>query len=153
MFDFAVFDPQRPAVSQGRRPLGRAVDRRSHVRRYVGTQRRRADTAPAVTPRRYPHVPDRAKWLTQPRRRLFAALERIRLDGRPAALRAAAERLQARLMSEKYRAALVAADGTRRAYVPFDRAYEGLISFSARDTLISVGSSWTYLEPAHLQEP
>jgi glycosyltransferase involved in cell wall biosynthesis len=87
------------------------------------------------------------KWLTQPRRQLFAAMERIRLDGRPAALRAAAERLQAAMMSAKYRAALVAADGTRRAYVPFDRAYEGLISFSARDTLISVGSSWTYLEP------
>jgi glycosyltransferase involved in cell wall biosynthesis len=98
-------------------------------------------------PVRYPRVPRSiAKWLTQPRRQAFAILERIRLDG-PVALRAAAERLQARMMSEKYRAALVASDGTRRAYVPFDKAYEGVISFSARDTLISVGSSWTYLDP------
>jgi glycosyltransferase involved in cell wall biosynthesis len=50
-------------------------------------------------------------------------------------------------MSEKYRTALLASDGTRRAYVPFDAAFEGPVSFCARDTLISVGSSWTYLAP------
>jgi glycosyltransferase involved in cell wall biosynthesis len=89
-----------------------------------------------------------AKWLTQPRRQLFAALERIRNDGRPAALRTVAGRLQDGLMSHKYREALVAADGTRRVYVPFERAFEAPVAFSARDTLVAVGSGWIYLDPS-----
>jgi hypothetical protein len=56
--------------------------------------------------------------------------------------------LQVGMMSQKYRAALIAADGTRYTYVSFDAAFEGLITFGARDTLISVGSGWTYLDPA-----
>jgi glycosyltransferase involved in cell wall biosynthesis len=140
--DFAVFDPR---VRQFRKVADRWVEPLIAGRAFVDTWG--LDAGP-VARRRYPRLPPPiAKWLTQPRRQLFAVLERIRLDGRPAALRAPVERLQARMMSEKYRSALVAADGSRCAYVPFDKAYAGLISFSARDTLISVGSSWTYLDP------
>jgi glycosyltransferase involved in cell wall biosynthesis len=137
---FAVFDP---GLRRFRKVADRWVEPLIGDRAFVDTWGR--DTG-AATRRRYPHLPPRiAKWPTQPRRRLFAALERLRVDGRPAALRAAAERLQAGMMSQKYRAALIAPDGTRRAYIPFDAAFDGLISFRARDTLISVGSGWTYL--------
>jgi glycosyltransferase involved in cell wall biosynthesis len=139
---FAVFDPE---LRRFRKVADRWVEPLIGDRAFVDTWGRGAGPA---TRRRYPRLPPRiAKWLTQPRRGLFAALERLRLDGRPVALRAAAERLQAGMMSEKYRTALMASDGTRRAYVPFDAALEGPIPFSARDTLISVGSGWTYLDP------
>jgi glycosyltransferase involved in cell wall biosynthesis len=141
--DFAVFDPR---VEQFRKVEPRWVEPLIAGRAFVDTWGLDASPVPR---RRYPSLPAPiGKWLTQPRRQLFAVLERVRLDGRLAALRAAAERLQARMMSDKYRAALVAADGSRRAYVPFDKAYAGLLSLSARDTLISVGSSWTYLDPS-----
>ena len=143
---FAVFDPE---LRRFRKVADRWVEPLIADRAFVDTWGR---GAAVQTRRRHPRLPvPIAKWLTQPRRRLFGALERIRRDGWPRALRAAAERLQARLMSEKYRAALLAPDGTRRAYVPFDAAFEGLISFSAHDTLISVGSGWTYLEPRTFQ--
>jgi glycosyltransferase involved in cell wall biosynthesis len=139
---FAVFDPE---LGRFRKVANRWVEPLIADRAFVDTWGRAAGPDP---PRRYPRLPPRmAKWLTQPRRQVFAALERVRRDGRPAALRAAAARLQAGMMSEKYRAPLIASDGTRRAYVPFDAAFEGLIVFSARDTLISVGSGWTYLDP------
>jgi glycosyltransferase involved in cell wall biosynthesis len=139
---FAVFDP---GIRQFRKVADRWVEPLIAGRAFADTWGLRAGP---VARSGYPRVPwPITKWLTQPRRQLFAALERIRLDGRPAPLRVAAERLQARMMSEKYQAALVGSDGTRRAYVPFEEALEGPISPGARDTLISVGSSWTYLDP------
>ncbi len=139
---FAVFDP---GIRQFRKVADHLVEPLIDGRAFADTWGLRAGP---VARRGYPRLPRPiAKWLTQPRRQLFAALERIRLDGGSAALRAAAERLQARMMSGKYRAALIAADGTRRAYVPFDKALEGPISLSAGDTLITVGANWIYLEP------
>ena len=139
---FAVYDP---GLQRFRKVADRWVEPLIGDHAFADTWGRGAGPA---TRRRYPRLaPSIAKWLTQPRRRLIAALERLRRDGRPVALRAAAEGLQARMMSEKYRAAPIAPDGTRGAHVPFDAAFEGLISFSAHDTLISVGSGWTYLDP------
>jgi glycosyltransferase involved in cell wall biosynthesis len=139
---FALFDP---GLRQFRKVADRWVEPLIAGRAFADTWGLR--TGP-VARSGYPRLPRWiAKWLTQPRRQLFAALERFRRDGRPAGLRAVAGRLQARMMSQKYRAALVAADGTRRAYVPFDKAFDGLISLGAGDTLITVGSSWTYLDP------
>jgi hypothetical protein len=129
--DFAVFDP---AIRRYRKVADRWVEPLISDRAFADTWGRGAGVA---AQQRYRHLPSSiAKWLAQPRRQLFAALERIRLDGRPAALRTAAERLQAGLMSDKYREALLASDGSRRTYLPFETAFEGLISFSARDTLI-----------------
>src|SRR5271168_5476721 len=75
---FAVFDP---GLRRFRKVANRWVEPLIGDRAFVDTWGRGAGPA---TRRRYPHLPPRiAKWLTQPRRGVFAALERFRLDGRP----------------------------------------------------------------------
>jgi glycosyltransferase involved in cell wall biosynthesis len=81
-------------------------------------------------------------WIGQLRRKALNRLERIRLDTPRRALADLSDRLQRPLMSRKYRAIMVRADGTRRPFYPHEMAIGAPIRFGPTDTLLCAGSGW-----------
>jgi glycosyltransferase involved in cell wall biosynthesis len=99
---------------------------------------RRSDRIPRV-------IRPAAMWVLQFRRKLLQALERVRLRAAEGWLRRAIERLQAPLITKKYRHACTKPDGSRRAFLPVDFICSAPIEFRSDDTLLCCGSSWTHL--------
>jgi glycosyltransferase involved in cell wall biosynthesis len=139
----AFFDPG----TGGFRALDRAVAN------DLVDQRTAIDTLSFVSParkgkRKTDRIPQAlrplAMWLLQSRRMALQTLERIRLahlDGRAAKI---ADTVQRAIMGDKYRAAMVRPDGSRRAYVTTDMILGPPIALTARDTLVCAGSGWTH---------
>jgi glycosyltransferase involved in cell wall biosynthesis len=90
-------------------------------------------------------------WFGQSRRMALGRLEAIRLGRAPSRLRWFAEWLQNRLMTEKYRGAMVAPDGTRRPLIPYQTILGARLEFRASDTLICAGAGWAYTNIAAIR--
>ena len=61
-------------------------------------------------------------------------------------------RLQRAIMNDKYRAIMVKADGSRRAYLPVDMALGPPVDLTAHDTLVCAGAGWTHNDIAAIVE-
>jgi glycosyltransferase involved in cell wall biosynthesis len=85
-----------------------------------------------------------ASWLMQSRRMALQSLERLRVTTRNAALAQWVDRLQRLIMSAKYRALMVRADGSRRDCLPVDLLMGPPISLGAPDTLVCTGAGWMH---------
>src|SRR5205807_156017 len=81
-----------------------------------------------------------AVWVLQLRRAALQALERIRLGSASARTASFVDALQRAIMNDKYRAIMVKADGSRRAYLPIDMAVGPPVDLTARDTLVCSGA-------------
>jgi glycosyltransferase involved in cell wall biosynthesis len=93
-----------------------------------------------------------AMWILQFRRTLLQALERLRLATANAQIASFADRVQRAIMNDKYRAIMVKADGSRRAYLPIARSLGPPVDFTARDTLICAGAGWAHNDIAAIVE-
>jgi glycosyltransferase involved in cell wall biosynthesis len=93
-----------------------------------------------------------ALWVLQSRRKTLAALERIRIGTTDSRIAAFADRVQRVLMNAKHRAAIIKPDGSRRDTLPLDMVAGAAIDFTAPDTLICCGSTWTHADIAAIAE-
>jgi glycosyltransferase involved in cell wall biosynthesis len=89
-----------------------------------------------------------ALWVLQWRRKTLQALERMRLRTAPSAVAALLDKIQRTLMNAKDREAMVKPDGTRRTYLPIATVLGAAVEFTARDTLICCGVTWTHTDIA-----
>jgi glycosyltransferase involved in cell wall biosynthesis len=87
-----------------------------------------------------------ALWVLQARRVALQALERLRLRTASARAAAFADAAQRVIMNDKYRAIMMKADGSRRAYLPIDLALGAPIDLTARDTLVCSGAGWAHTD-------
>ena len=85
-------------------------------------------------------------WILQSRRKMLQSLERIRVGTGTPRLAALVDTLQRRLMNSRHHAAMVKPDGMRRDYLPIDMVVGPAINFTARDTLVCCGSTWTHVD-------
>jgi glycosyltransferase involved in cell wall biosynthesis len=99
--------------------------------------KRKTDRIPAV-------VRPAAMWLLQSRRMALQAMERIRLRTGNARIAALTDRLQRAIMSAKYRAIMVNADGSRCRFLPVDTVLARPLALTARDTLVCAGAGWVH---------
>jgi len=99
--------------------------------------RRKTDRIPAA-------VRPATMWFLQFRRMALLALERLRLTTRSEPVAALTDRLQRAIMSRKYRALMVRADGSRRGFLPADTVMGEPLALKARDTLVCAGAGWTH---------
>jgi len=97
--------------------------------------RRRTDRIPAALKPAF-------LWVAQSRHMALTRLERVRLKTPRPWLADLADRLQRRLMSDKYRDFMVRKNGTRRPFFPYDMAVGAPITFRRNETLICAGSGW-----------
>src|SRR5437899_5173876 len=104
--------------------------------------RRKTDRIPAA-------VRPATMWFLQFRRMALLALERLRLTTRSEPVAALTDRLQRAIMSRKYRALMVRADGSRRGFLPADTVVGEPLALTARDILVCTGAGWTHndIEP------
>jgi glycosyltransferase involved in cell wall biosynthesis len=93
-----------------------------------------------------------AMWVLQFRRSLLQALERVRLGTANARVASLADAVQRAIMNDKYRAIMVRADGSRRAYLPIEMALGPPVEFTARDTLVCAGTGWVHNDIAAIVE-
>jgi glycosyltransferase involved in cell wall biosynthesis len=91
-------------------------------------------------------------WVLQFRRTLLQALERVRLGTANARVASFADTAQRAIMSDKYRAVMVKADGSRRAHLPIGMALGPPVNLTARDTLVCAGAGWTHNDIAAIVE-
>jgi glycosyltransferase involved in cell wall biosynthesis len=106
---------------------------------------RRTDRIPAVLKPAF-------LWVSQSRRMTLRLLERVRLTAQRAWLVEAAERVQGKLMSQKYRKFMVKPDGTRRPFFPHDMILGGEVRLRSSDTLICAGSGWGHVNIGALRD-
>lgn len=93
-----------------------------------------------------------ALWALQSRRTLLQVLERIRLETANARIASVTDAAQRAIMNRKYRAIMLKADGSRRAYLPIGRVLGPPLSLTARDTLVCAGAGWTHNDIAAIVE-
>jgi glycosyltransferase involved in cell wall biosynthesis len=93
-----------------------------------------------------------AMWILQFRRTLLQALERLRLETANAQFASFAARAQRVIMNDKYRTIMVRPDGSRRAYLPIERALGAPVNLTARDTLVCAGAGWAHNDIAAIVE-
>lgn len=93
-----------------------------------------------------------AMWILQFRRTLLQVLERLRLATANARIASFADRVQRAVMNGKYRAIMVKADGSRRAYLPIARALGPPVNLTAGDTLVCAGAGWAHNDIAAIVE-
>ena len=135
---FAIFDP----VTVGYRELGLDL-----VDRFLaGTASLNAWNLPDATGarrRRSAWVPRPVYDVLQSRRTVLRVLERVRLRSkRPWAVRLA-DRVQRRLITERYRASMIGPDGGRRDFLSPDMVFGPPIEFGPGDVLLCSGNGWS----------
>jgi len=89
--------------------------------------------------RRSAWVPRGAYALLQGRRTLLRRLEHLRLTSERAGLRDWADRTQRRLITDRYRQAMINPDGSRRDFVTADLALGDPVGLGSGDTLVCAG--------------
>jgi glycosyltransferase involved in cell wall biosynthesis len=89
-----------------------------------------------------------ALWAQHPRRRAILALEGRRLKAESPAAAEKIERLQAKLLSHRYRDELFDRFGRRRALVPYYTVVGPAHAFRQDDILVLTGAEWGQLDPA-----
>jgi glycosyltransferase involved in cell wall biosynthesis len=147
----AFFDPQMrcfrrlsPAMAGSLIAQDVALDTLSFVS-PARRGKRKTDRIPAA-------IRPLAMWILQFRRTLLQALERLRLETANARIASFVDSLQRAIMSDKYCAIMVRADGSRRAYLPIERALGPPVNLTARDTLVCAGAGWTHNDIAAIAE-
>jgi glycosyltransferase involved in cell wall biosynthesis len=139
---FAFFDPRRMAyceLNTDVRPFlqGEATLETSGLPDPAQPGRRKTDRAPAA-------LRSLVLWIGRPRRMLLSWLEAIRLGSARPRLSRLADRLQAFLMSKKYRDIMLRPDGTRRPFLPYRMVLGAPIELLSSDTLICAGTGWSH---------
>jgi glycosyltransferase involved in cell wall biosynthesis len=99
--------------------------------------RRRTDRIPGF-------IRPAVMWILQARRTALQVSERVRLRTSNARIAARMDKLQRTIMSRRYRAIMIKADGSRRAWFPLDMALGPPIELTARDTLVCAGAGWMH---------
>ena len=94
--------------------------------------------------RRSAWVPRGAYALLQGRRTLLRRLEHLRLTSERAGLRDWADRTQRRLITDRYRLAMINPDGSRRDFVTADLALGDPVALGPGDTLVCAGFGWSH---------
>jgi glycosyltransferase involved in cell wall biosynthesis len=147
----AFFDPQTrcfrhlsPAMAASLIAQEVALDTLSFVS-PARRGKRKTDRIPAA-------IQPLAMWVLQFRRTLLRALERLRLQTANGRIASLADRVQRGVMNDKYRAIMVRADGSRRVYLPIERAVGPPVNLSARDTLVCAGAGWAHNDIAAIVE-
>jgi glycosyltransferase involved in cell wall biosynthesis len=147
----AFFDPETRHFRRLSHALARSLisqDVAFNTLKFVSPARkgkRKTDRIPAAI---RPH----AMWILQFRRSLLEALERVRLGTANARIASLADTVQRAIMSDKYRAVMVRADGSRRAYLPIEAALGPPVNLTARDTLVCAGAGWAHNDIAAIVE-
>jgi len=93
-----------------------------------------------------------ALWVLQLHRMTLQALERVRLGTANARAASFIDVVQRAIMNDKYRAIMVKADGSRRAYLPIDMAFGPPVDLTANDTLVCAGAGWAHNDIAAIAE-
>jgi glycosyltransferase involved in cell wall biosynthesis len=139
---FVSFDPTRLQYCEIRRDArqfltGDAILDTFGLTNPALPRKRRTDRIPAALKGAF-------LWVAQTRRMTLNRLERIRLGTRMPWMARWVDRLQRRLMSNKYRIFMVREDGKRRAFVPHDMAIGAPVKFERDDVLVCTGSGWAH---------
>jgi len=139
---FAFFDPRQMAycvLQTDIRPflLGDATLETLGLPDPAKPGQRKTDRAPAA-------LRSVVLWIGRARRMLLGRLEVIRLTTMSPRLRRLSGWLQEQLMSAKYREIMVAPNGARRAFFPYQMVLGDRIDFSPSDTLICAGAGWAH---------
>jgi glycosyltransferase involved in cell wall biosynthesis len=136
---FAVYDPRHRAF--------RRISPRHLDAFLTGQASLNAWAMPDPTgrrPRRSARIPTPLYAALQARRTALRILERLRLaPDRPRVSRFA-DRLQRRLITPRYHAAMLNPDGTRRAHITPDLAFAEPIEFAPSDVLVCAGFGWSH---------
>jgi glycosyltransferase involved in cell wall biosynthesis len=150
-FTPAIFDPQARTFRHVSRDMARrlisqdaAIDTLSLVNPARVGKRKTGRIPQALRPA--------ALWVLQSRRKTLAALERVRIGTTDTRIAAFADRLGRALMNAKHRAAMIKPDRSRRDSLPLDMVAGAAIDFTAHDTLICCGSTWTHVDIGAIAE-
>jgi len=144
---FAIFDP----VTMGYRELGLDL-----VDRFLaGTASLNAWSLPDATGarrRRSDWVPRPVYDLLQWRRTVLRLLERVRLGSKRPWAVLFADRVQRRLITDRYRASMLRPDGARRDFLTPDMVFGPAIAFGPRDVLLCTGNGWSHSNIAAIEQ-
>ncbi len=94
------------------------------------------------------HLRRLATWAQHPRRRAIVALEQARRNAKSRTAVDKIERLQAKLLSGRYRDELFDPFGRRRSLVPYHTVVGPAHAFRQDDILVLTGAEWGQLDPA-----
>lgn len=149
--DFAFFDPIRQVYRElNERWLGLLITGGCVIdpRGLPDPSRKRKRSIERV-----PHAMRRpVMWILQFRRQLLHALEHARLSAGNRRAATLIDRIQRRVMSEKYRQLMVSKDGTRRTFLQVDMALGDEIGFAAGDILLAAGCGWATSNIAKIEQ-
>ena len=81
-------------------------------------------------------------WFLQARRMALQSSERVRLRTSNARIAVLTDKLQRMIMNPRYRAIMIKADNSRRAWFPIGMTLGPSIELTARDTLVCAGAGW-----------
>lgn len=140
--EFVFFDPSRLAYCTVVRDVQPFLIGDAAIDTFGQTNpalpgRRRTDRVPAWFKTAF-------LWIVQARHMALNRLEGLRLATQNAWLARLADRLQRRLLSDRYRRFMVREDDTRRPFYPYEMAIGTPIEFGRDDTLVCAGSGWAH---------
>jgi glycosyltransferase involved in cell wall biosynthesis len=108
------------------------------------SRRRKTDMIPTA-------IKPAALWILQFRRKLLQTLERVRLTTDDIRRDVLIDRIQRMVMSPKYQAVMIRADGSRRPFIPVDMVCGAPVSMRAGDILVCAGASWNFMDIADVR--
>jgi glycosyltransferase involved in cell wall biosynthesis len=147
---FVFFDPGRLAYCEVTRDVRPFLSDEAALDVFgltnpVHPGKRRTDRVPAGLKTAF-------LWISRSRRMAIGRLERLRLEAQSPRLVRLADRLQRRLMTDKYREFMVRADDTRRPFFPYDMVVGAPVKFQRDDILVCAGSGWGHTNIERLSD-
>jgi glycosyltransferase involved in cell wall biosynthesis len=147
---FVFFDPGRLAYCEVTRDVRPFLSDEAALDVFgltnpVHPGKRRTDRVPAGLKTAF-------LWISRSRRMAIGRLERLRLEAQSPRLVRLADRLQRRLMTDKYREFMVRADDTRRPFFPYDTVVGAPVKFQRGDILVCAGSGWGHTNIERLSD-